>query len=174
METLKGKNIYLRTLEPKDLSLLDSIENNEANWEISGTQTPYSKHVLKQYLEQAHIDIYQAKQLRLVIALSNNNVPIGLIDLFDFDFQHKRVGIGIIITETHQNQGYAKDALKTLIKYCFSNLQLHQIYANILEGNSKSIHLFTQQGFKKVGLKKDWISYKNQFKNEILFQLINS
>ena len=67
--TLKGKNIHLRALEPEDLDFLYEIENNESIWEVSNTQTPYSKWVLKNYLENAHQDIYEAKQLRLVIVL---------------------------------------------------------------------------------------------------------
>ena len=71
--TLKGQNIHLRALEPEDLDFLYEIENNESIWEVSNTQTPYSKWVLKQYLENAHQDIYEAKQLRLVIVLSETN-----------------------------------------------------------------------------------------------------
>ena len=38
MATLLGKHINLRALEPEDLDFLFSIENNEDNWEISGTK----------------------------------------------------------------------------------------------------------------------------------------
>lgn len=173
MKTLKGTAIYLRAIEPKDLDFLFEIENDEDLWEVSGTQTPYSKFVLKQYLEQAHIDIYQAKQLRLVVAKNQDDSPVGLIDLFDFDPQHKRVGMGIVITSENQGQGFAKESIELLINYCFSILQLHQIYANILEDNLKSINLFTQLGFDQIGIKKDWNFFKNNYKNEILLQLIN-
>jgi len=170
---LKGKNIHLRALEPQDLDFLSKTENDEDLWEVSNTQTPYSKFVLKQYLENAHLDIYQVKQLRLVIEDNLNNQKIGLIDIFDFDPQHKRAGIGIVVSKTNQRQGYGKEALKLIIDYCFKTLQLHQIYANIIASNIKSISLFKKQGFKEIGIKKDWISYQNEFKNEILFQLIN-
>lgn len=173
MKILKGTTVYLRAIEPKDLDFLFEIENDEDLWEVSGTQTPYSKFVLKQYLEQAHLDIYQAKQLRLVIAKIEGDLPIGLIDLFDFDPQHKRVGMGIVITSENQGHGFAKESIELLINYCFNLLQIHQIYANILEDNLKSINLFTQLGFMKIGVKKDWNFYKNNYKNEILLQLIN-
>ena len=65
MQTLQGKHISLRALEPEDLEFLFQIENNESFWEVSHTQTPFSKFLLKQYLENAHLDIYEAKQLRL-------------------------------------------------------------------------------------------------------------
>ena len=51
MVTLKGEHIYLRALEPSDLDFLYDIENDEKIWEISNTQTPYSKYLLKQYLK---------------------------------------------------------------------------------------------------------------------------
>ena len=62
-----------------------TIENDESIWKVSNTQTPYSKFLIKQYLENAHQDIYEAKQLRLAICINNSNETIGLIDLFDFD-----------------------------------------------------------------------------------------
>ncbi|WP_435262431.1 GNAT family N-acetyltransferase [Tenacibaculum sp. nBUS_03] len=173
MQTLKGKYISLRALEPEDLSFLFSIENNEDFWEISHTQTPFSRFLLKQYIENAHLDIYEAKQLRLVIQLKKTNQPIGTIDIFDFNPQHKRAGIGILIDPVFQKNGYASEALDILIKYCFSHLQLHQLYVNITADNLNSLTLFQKKNFSKVGLKKDWIFSKGTFKDEILFQLIN-
>ena len=67
MLTLSGKNINLRPLEPEDLEFIYEIENNEDLWELSSTQTPYSRFLIKQYLDNAHRDIYEVKQLRLVI-----------------------------------------------------------------------------------------------------------
>ncbi|WP_369048850.1 GNAT family N-acetyltransferase [Tenacibaculum sp. UWU-22] len=173
MQTLTGNHIKLRALEPEDLLFLFELENHEGFWEISHTQTPFSKYILKQYLENAHLDIYETKQLRLVIEEINTQETIGTIDLFDFNPHHKRAGIGILLIDKHQQKGYASEALQLLIKYCFTHINVHQLYANILEENTKSISLFTKHNFKKVGLKKDWIVSNNTYKNEILFQLIN-
>lgn len=166
-------NIFLRALEPEDLAFLYQIENNLSIWEVSNTQTPYSKFVLKQYLENAHQDIYTAKQLRLAICKTDTYEIIGLIDLFDFDPQHKRAGVGIVIQEeANKNQGYGSNALKALIEYSFNQLQLHQLYANIGANNEPSLKLFAKFGFQKIGIKKDWNFYNNSFHDEILFQLI--
>jgi diamine N-acetyltransferase len=172
MEYLKGENSNLRALEPEDLEFLYTIENNESFWEISHTQTPFSKYLLKQYLENAHLDIFEAKQLRLLIEEKSTKRQIGLIDLFDFNPQHKRAGIGILIHPDFQKNGFAFEALSILIDYAFKYLNVHQLYANITANNSKSISLFTKHKFKKVGIKKDWILSEGKFKDEILFQLI--
>ena len=107
MKILKGNSIKLRPLEPEDLEFLYDSENDESNWLISGTQVPYSKYLLKQYIENSHQDIYEAKQVRLVIESNNTFIPIGLIDLFDFDPLHKRAGVGILINPRFQNKGFA-------------------------------------------------------------------
>ncbi len=174
MQALTGNNIYLRSLEPEDLEFLYAVENDSAFWEVSSTQAPYSKHVLRLYLENAHLDIYEAKQLRLVIAKNKNEKPIGLIDLFDFNPQHKRAGVGILVLEDEQQKGYASEALQLLINYSFKNLNLNQLFANITTDNKKSIQLFTKHNFSEVGVKKEWIFIEGKFKDEGLFQLLNT
>ena len=131
MITLKGKNIYLRALEPEDLDFIHTIENDESLWELSNTITPYSKFLIKQYLEHSHKDIFEVKQLRLVIS-SYSDKPLGMIDLFDFDFKNGRAGVGILVKESIDRKlGYGSEALQLLINYSFTHLGLHQLYCNI-------------------------------------------
>lgn len=172
MVSLQGNSIKLRALETGDLDLLFELENNPSVWEISGTMAPYSRDVLKLYLENAHRDIYDVKQLRLVICTLDNEA-IGLIDLFDFDPKNKRAGVGIIISdEGKRNKGIGTEALEILCRYAFKTLGLQQLYANILEENERSLHLFKKLGFQLVGTKRDWIFTEGVFKNELLFQKI--
>ena len=173
MSILLGKNISLRALEPEDLDFLFSTENDDLFWEISNTQLPFSKHILKKYIENAHQDIYEAKQYRFVIC-ERQNTPVGMIDLFDFNPQHRRVGIGLLITPNHQTKGYGFEALEMIVDYAFTHLNVHQIYANITSDNIKSISLFEKNQFKKIGIKKDWTFTNSTFKDEILYQLIKN
>ena len=172
MVALQGNHINLRALVLQDLAFLYSIENDESLWELSQIQTPFSKDVLQTYLETAHNDIKNLKQLRLVIT-SKINEPLGFIDLFDFDSHNKHAGVSIVLTEAHRGKGYGKDALSVLMNYSFNDLGLHQLYSNVLEDNSVSIRLFESVGFEKVGLKKKWRFFKGRYKNEYLFQFIN-
>jgi diamine N-acetyltransferase len=173
MVTLKGKLIYLRALEREDLDFVYNIENDMSLWELSETQTPFSRFLISQYLENAHQDIFEAKQLRLVIC-DTNGKAIGLIDVFDFNIKNRRAGLGILIkNETDRFKGYGKEALDLLVNYCFKVLHLHQVYANISESNLSSLKLFEGNGFKKIGLKKDWIFDGNQYTSEYILQRIN-
>jgi diamine N-acetyltransferase len=175
MKTLHGQHIYLRALEPEDLEFIYQLENDENIWEISQTQTPYSRFLIRQYLDNAQQDIYEAKQLRLAICKNDCFEAIGLIDLFDFDPKNKRAGIGILIQQPEQRQhGFGREALALLIHYAFDHLELHQLYANIATHNEPSIALFTTFGFECVGIKKEWNFIKGSYTDEALYQLIHT
>ncbi len=170
---MKTEELVLRALEPEDTDLLYQWENNMEIWEVSNTLTPFSKHQLKKYIEQAQLDIFQTKQLRLIIELEESEQVIGMIDLFDFDAFHQRGGVGIIIHKNFRQKGYAFDALNMFTNYCFNNLGLKQLYANISERNKASIHLFEKAGFNLVGVKKAWRKIKGGFEDERLYQLLH-
>jgi diamine N-acetyltransferase len=130
---------------------------------------------VKQYLENAHQDIYEAKQLRLAICQDQDFPALGLIDLFDFDPKNNRAGVGIVIQkDNNRNQNIGSEALDLLIEYAFFNLNLHQLYANIGTDNVASTALFTKFGFEIVGVKKDWTLVNGVYKDEAVFQLINT
>lgn len=175
MTPLQGNTIYLRALEPEDLEFVYAIENDTSIWEVSNTQTPYSKFLIRQYLENAHQDIYQAKQLRLAICKNEDGQTVGLIDLFEYDPRNNRAGVGIIIQKEHdRKQGFGNEALGLIIGFAFSQLNLHQLFANIGLKNEASLQLFANFGFRQVGVKKDWNVIDGHYQDEALYQLINN
>ena len=167
---LKYGKITLRALEPEDIELLYQWENNIEIWEVSNTKVPFSKYILAQYLKESAKDIYTLKQLRLIIQ-NEKQEPVGAVDLFDFEPYHLRAGVGILIhNKNDRKQGYASDSLMALSNYALNILGLKQLYANISADNPASIQLFEKAGFKKAGLKKDWLNTPAGWKDEILFQ----
>ena len=64
---MQDENILIRALEPEDLEYLYKWENDMDLWDVSDTLTPFSHFTLKKYIENAHVDIYTSKQLRLMI-----------------------------------------------------------------------------------------------------------
>lgn len=175
---LENSIVKLRAPEPSDLELLYLWENNMEIWKVSNTITPFSRYVLKRYIETAHLDIWDTKQLRLIIEAKNQNdlmhVPVGLVDIFDFDPFHLRAGVGILIAnKEYRQKGYATEALRLLIRYAFEILQLNQLYCNISASNSVSLQLFQNQGFEIIGTKKNWLKTKTGWQDEVMLQIIN-
>ncbi len=174
MPLLENEHIILRAPEPEDLDLLYQWENNTEIWQVSNTLTPFSRHLLKKYLKTAHRDIFETRQLRLMISQKKPVATIGTIDLFDYDPLNQRAGIGILIGNPNErNKGHASSSLNLLIDYTFDVLHMHQVYCHIMASNKKSIELFKKHGFEYRGSKKEWVRSPEGWIDELFFQKIN-
>ena len=161
----------LRALEPDDLDILYDTENDKSLWKYSNTSSPFSKHSLKKFIENSHLDIIEHKQVRLVLS-DKNNLPFGFIDLFKYDMINKRAGVGVIIFEKYRSRGLGSISLDLIENYVKKYIPIHQLYANISSENIESIKLFEKHNYLKVGNKKDWIYYNNKYFDELLYQKI--
>lgn len=172
MELPEGTRVRLRAIEPGDEDLLYRWENDQQFWQVSNTLTPFSRQVLREYLDNARLDIFQARQLRLVIETVESDKPVGLIDLFDFDPLHQRAGVGILIGDRSEwGKGYAREALRMLLQYSFTVLLLNQVYCSIDESNTASLKLFQHAGFRITGIKEQWNRGLSGWTNEWFLQI---
>lgn len=171
-KNLEFGKVKLRALEPEDIDLLYGWENDLAIWDLSNTYEPISKYILAKYIKESQRDIYESKQIRLIIE-TVESIPVGAIDLFDFDHFHFRAGVGILIhKETDRSLGYASDALHLICLYSKEYLRIHQLYANISQSNIASISLFTKAGFTLCATKKEWRRRQDGWEDELMFQKI--
>lgn len=173
-DRLETDLIRLRALEPEDIEVLYLWENDPEVWKVSNTIAPFSKHVLRLFIENQSHDIYETRQMRLIIEARETGAPVGSIDLFDLDPYNRRAGVGILVYDKkNQGQGYASHALGVLIRYCFHILGLNQLYCDIPTHNLRSLALFKSKGFTAVGLKKEWTKTTSDWQDEYMMQLIN-
>jgi len=170
---LKNEKIFLRSVEPSDVEMLYKWENDLGVWQVSNTFIPFSKNTLEQYANSVH-DIFSQKQVRLIICNINTSLPVGSIDLFEYEPIHGRVGVGVLVDEQHRNTGIASASLDLVIKYAFDVLNVHQLFCNILANNFVSIKLFTQKGFVPCGQKRDWVLSNGKYQDELMYQLIKN
>ncbi|MCK4569057.1 MAG: GNAT family N-acetyltransferase [Bacteroidales bacterium] len=173
---MRSKNIQLRALEPNDIDVLYQWENDTTIWHLSNTLTPFSRFALEQYVMNTVDDIFTTKQLRLMIDIHKEDPvrTIGCIDLFDFDPVNQRAGIGVMIVKKERGNGYASEALDLIIDYAFNRLKLHQLYSNVIAGNTASLELFKKKQFSVIGVKREWLRHENAWADEYLLQLINN
>ncbi len=170
MKMLEDDAIRLRALEPEDLEFLYRWENETSLWDVGNTLAPYSRYNLKQYIAQSHEDIYTLRQLRLVIEAKETHLPLGMIDLFDFEPHHRRAAVGILIIEARRGEGIGRRALCLLHSYAFEFLRLHQLYAHIPAENEASRRLFLGTGYKESGRLKEWLVEGGKYQDVVVVQ----
>lgn len=170
---LTNSIIKLRALEPEDLEILYKWENSTELWLHGNTIAPYSKYALKKYIAETQLqDIYESKQLRLMVETVDSKITIGIIDLYDLDVRNNRAGVGILIDEKFRNNGYAKQTLEIIKNYAFNFLGLYQLYAYISAENKYSLKLFENAGYHFAGILKNWILENDKYKDVKIVQLL--
>ncbi|MBQ9474179.1 MAG: GNAT family N-acetyltransferase [Bacteroidales bacterium] len=170
--------IRLRALEPEDIDSIYRWENDPDVWQHSASHTPFSRHLLTEYImSQNGADIYALRQLRLVCDVSadplhNSWQPAGTVDLYDFDPYHMRAGVGIMVDSALRRRGIGLAMLRQLIAFVRDNIRLHQLYCEIEESNEASLRLFEKAGFVQCGRRTQWYSTTRGREDCIEMQLL--
>ena len=170
MALLENDKIQLRALEPEDLDVLYQWENDSIIWHHGSTLTPFSKYVLREYIANSVHDIFQTRQLRLMIVEKVFQIPIGMIDLYDFDPINLRAGVGILLDKAYRQQGFGTQALQLIKDYTSRILFLKQLYVYIPLPNQPSFHLFQKSGYETTGQLKAWIKTTEGFVDAYFMQ----
>lgn len=161
--------VKLRAMEPEDLDFLYNMENDHEVWNVGNTSVPYSRYVLHDYIANASNDIYHDGQVRLIVDNEEGDT-VGMADIFDFNAQHRRAEISIVISRLHRRCGYAEATIAQIIDYSLRTLHLNQLYAIVAEDNVASRKLFEKMGFTHSSTLKKWLFDGRNYADAMFFQ----
>lgn len=153
---MNAMGVSLRAMEPEDLDFLYAMENDSEVWNVGNTNVPYSRYVLHDYIANASNDIYRDGQVRLVVE-DGGGTTVGIADVFDFNAQHRRAEVSIVVRRECRRRGYAAAALARIADYSLHTLHLHQLYAVVAVDNVPSLALFEKMGFMRSNLLREWL-----------------
>lgn len=161
--------IKLRALEPEDLDILYMIENDTGLWNVGTTNVPYSRYTLHEYIARATNDIYTDRQVRLMAENEADDV-VGIVDLVNFDPQHQRAELGIVIMNDYRRKGYATAAVEEILHYAQRILHLHQLYAIVDKQNTAALQLFKKTAFQESATLGQWLFDGQAYRDALLLQ----
>ncbi|EMX4398933.1 spermidine N1-acetyltransferase [Listeria innocua] len=139
-------DLKLRPLEREDLKFVHRL-NNDAKIMSYWFEEPYEAFVELQELYDKHI--HDQSERRFILELDGQWV--GLVELMEIDYIHRRAEFQIIIDPKFQGHGYAVSATKLAMKYAFHVLNLHKLYLVVDKVNEKAIHVYEKVGFIREG-----------------------
>lgn len=160
--------ILLRALEPEDLELLYTIENDRRLWHVSNTTSSYSRYTLRQYIAEGQT-LSSCGQLRQAVCLAENGCAVGLIDLFNYEAKHRRAETAIALLENYRGKGYGAAALRLICDEARSLHHLHTLHALVAESNLPSRRLYAGADFVCRATLPDWIWTGKRFEAACLY-----
>lgn len=153
---IAGKSVILRALEPSDLERCYRWMNDPVIVRTLKSRYPIPFQQEQAWLEEA-VE-HSATSRHFAIERREDRHHIGNTSLHDIDWVSRAAWFGLFIGEpTAWNKGFGRDAVTTLVKFAFEEMNLHKLRINVFDYNEKAKHLLGSLGFVQEGrLERDF------------------
>jgi diamine N-acetyltransferase len=139
--------IRLRALERDDLKFVHDLNNNRrvmTYW----FEEPYESFV---ELEELYLKHIHDQSERRFIAETASGDRVGLVELVEISYIHRRAEFQIIVAPDMQGHGYGTAVTRLAGDYAFRVLNLNKLYLQVSTDNEAAIALYLGCGFKEEG-----------------------
>lgn len=173
---LVGKDIFIRNLTPGDAeAMLDFYIRNEEHlrkyepqrdksFYTINTQYAILKDTYKEFIKGTDITLGIFKEDNLIGRIKVSNIVYGIF---------KSCFLGYAMDKDYVGKGYMKEAVGLVSDYIFNEMELHRIEASTLTDNIKSQAVLKANGFKELGVNKDYLYINGEWRDHITFYKIN-
>ncbi|MDM5332142.1 GNAT family protein [Ureibacillus composti] len=110
--------------------------------------------------------------IRWGITIKGQDEVIGSCGFHRMVSQHHRSEIGFELSKTYWGQGFASEAVSTILSYGFEHLHLNRIEALIEPANLSSQKLVIKHGFLKEGLLRSYEYTRGKFDDLFMYSLL--
>jgi len=172
---LNGENITLKVLYPEDAEevLNFYIRNKQylTPFEPSRNDSFYTLESQKKTIVEHYNQFLNGSNLPF--GIYKDNCLIGKIQLSNIVLGVFRNGfIGYAMDEKEQGRGHMKEAVKLVVDYAFSDMELHRIEATALVDNIKSKRVLMACGFKEIGISEKYLFINGNWVDHSIFYKI--
>ncbi|MCR8842461.1 GNAT family N-acetyltransferase [Paenibacillus sp. SC116] len=160
---LYTERLHLRKMKESDSSSLFTIWSDPDVTQFmnvtSFTNEDQAKDMIK-LLDELSKD---NKAIRLSIIEMESNEIIGSCGFNYLDFEHAKAEIGYDMAKAYWGKGYASEAVRSLLDYGFSTLNLNRIEAKVELENVSSIKLLQKLNFTLEGTLRQYERVNGRF-----------
>lgn len=170
---LKTERLLLRKLEHKDANEIFFLRSDAAVLQFIGKEPAATIQEAEEFIKTINTSIADCDAIMWGITLNENTaMVIGTICLWNFKKEHYRGELGYVLHPSYWGKGYMKEAIRSVIDYGFSVLQLHSIEALTHPGNTASAAVLESSGFVKEGYLKESFYFRGEFEDTVIYSLL--
>ncbi len=146
---LSSERLLLRKFETTDDKTIFFLRSNPEV--IKYIKRAPEKHIdeARAFIQKITTGIDENEWISWAITKKDDPKMIGTICIWNFSKANNSGEIGYDLLPKHQGQGIMSEALKMVIDYGFSNLELDVLEAFTDERNQPSIHLLLKNHFRQ-------------------------
>jgi RimJ/RimL family protein N-acetyltransferase len=149
---LTGKLVRLRAVESRDLDNFYAWINDQEVIEfLAATGLPYSRAQEEEWLQGA-MHRTAPPEITLAIETIDDGRHIGTIGLHDVRPLSTKASLGIMIGDkAYWSRGYGTDAVVTLLRFAFDEMNLHRVWLEVHAENARAVACYLKCGFVEEG-----------------------
>lgn len=168
---LIGERLILRPIESEDLEFIRTLVNDP---EMESTIIGWTWPISRKDQEQWFLNYKNSEKLVRYIIETKTGQTIGLTGLRNIDWKNGTVsGGGIRIIRSEQSKGYASEAYKLLLSYCFKELRLHRFNESAFSDNIASLKFLEKIGFVREGIERECFFRSSQYKSVVHLSILS-
>jgi UDP-4-amino-4,6-dideoxy-N-acetyl-beta-L-altrosamine N-acetyltransferase len=159
-----GEKIRLRAIEREDIPTFVRWFNDPEVRRYLEMYLPMSKAEEEQWFE-AHLKNDSNRFFGIETA---EGVLIGNVGLHSIDWKNRSAVLGIVIAEKeYWGKGYGSDAITTLLRFAFGEMNLHRIHLSAFEFNERAMGCYERCGFRREGRARDALFREGRYHDAI-------
>lgn len=167
----EGRLIRLRAVEPDDEARYHTWMNDPEVTEYLTMRYPISHAGERKWID----DITSPNYEHTVFAVDalDDGAHIGTVELRTSRPESRDANLGIMIGDkTRWDRGYGTDAMRTLCRYGFNEMNLHRIELDVFDGNDRAVKVYERIGFKAAGRRRDAVFQRGRYHDELMMDLL--
>jgi ribosomal-protein-alanine N-acetyltransferase len=168
---LETPRLRLSPLMHEDAARLFPIMNDPevmAHWDIGEIDDP---ELVAEIVRGQVADMDGGRSIHWTIVRIDDDTFLGCCDLAAIDRWHRRAEIGFILAREAWGQGYALEAMRSVVSYAAVS-GVRKLGARTHLGNRRSENLLTSLGFEPEGLLRGHILRESERRDCQLFGLL--
>ena len=174
----RGGGLQLRAPQMSDFlqwaHLRETSRNYLTPWEPIWPSDDLTRAGYRRRLRRYAEDIAADKSYPFVVFRESDGAMIGGVTLANVRRGIVQAGtIGYWTGEAFAGQGYMTRALRVLLPFVFSELNLHRIEAACIPSNNASVRVLEKCGFVREGLARRYLCINGVWQDHFLFGLLN-
>ncbi|WP_187631997.1 GNAT family N-acetyltransferase [Hymenobacter lutimineralis] len=174
LPTLTTLRLRLRWLTPADVPALFTIFSDPAVMRYWSREQFTSLAEATELQTQIESLFRERSLFQWGITHLTDDEVIGTATLYGLHAAHRHAGVGYALGSAHWGQGYASEALAALVRFAFTELNLHRLEADADPRNVASRRCLEKQGFREEGLQRERYFLYNEWQDAQLFGLLRS
>ena len=148
--------------------------NNDPELNYYDSEIPYKKESLNAFKRRFEEMVYQpAPTSKDFEVAAEDGTVIGVAFLIDISHHNRHCTIGITIGDrAYWGKGYGRAALRRLLRYCFEELNMHRVCAEIFEYNASWRRLVEWAGFTQEGTDREYLFRQGQYWDKHIYAIL--